>query len=245
MPRPIVMQNQDPWSSLLPQMLGQMFIKKFEHKLDMEVADKEIAAAKVVLEEKKVQAQGKRTGQLLEKNWSLGKEGEEGVVFMPAANKFMKRPPEELTKGTGFTTKGGQRVVPFFDKTGRLMARTEVGEVAKSESSQPTFSKIEGDAFAAWMADKATPKQKRIVDKKFKESKQSPDDVYAKSRARQRAWAAGFEKFVQRPPTKAESRRYFLNDMYGMLEDDEPVTGGVQKRLPGESIPDYLKRTGG
>jgi len=122
--------RQNPWEALLPQML----MLKFKHGLDMDIADKEIAAAKLVLEEEKVQAQGKRTGQLLEKDWSLGKEGEEGVVFMPAANKFMKPPPEELTKGTGFDTKSGTRIVPWFDKRGRLVARTNVGEVPPTES---------------------------------------------------------------------------------------------------------------
>ena len=52
---------------------------------------------------------------------------------------------------------------------------------------------------------------------------------------------------MKRPPTQGEKRRLFFADPYGILapDNEEQTAPGIQKRLEGESVSDYLKRIGG
>jgi len=106
--------------------------------------------------------------------------------------------------------------------TSRLVS--EEGEViVEAEDKKPTYSKIEGEAFAAWMEDpkKLTAQQKQIVDKKLKESGVSVEKAALLVKARMKAKIESYTEQLGRPPTKQELRALYINDPWGFLGDED------------------------
>ena len=85
-----------------------------------------------------------------------------------------------------------------------------------------SFSKIEGGLFADWLeGKKLNPNQMKIINRKFKLSGQTPEQVRANVGARIQAKVDKLRELLGREPTDSEKRNMIINDPFGMLEDNE------------------------
>ena len=133
---PIIAQpRQNPWNNLLPQL----FLMKIKHNMDMQTleAETKLETAKVT-EKRDYDRKMKGLGEK-QKMLNAGREpilgpqvkqpGETTNVY--TGNRFGPE-TNDLTKGSGYESLGGDRIVPFFNKSGQLMAKTNVGKVNKN-----------------------------------------------------------------------------------------------------------------
>jgi len=201
MPAPIVINpRQDPWEALLPQLVGNLFLAKIKHGWDMETAAAEI--------EKQILLSGKFT-----RTPPKVKEGEPSPVpaFSAGGEKYYRIPIAE-TPGQTLAKKGR------FVVGGQIQQEQPDGTYKPLTQPVPTFSKIEGEAFYNWISDKPTsPKQLQLVDRKLKETGQTPGQVKANAKARIDAKIESFISLMGRPPTANEKRAMIINDPYGIL----------------------------
>jgi len=86
--------------------------------------------------------------------------------------------------------------------------------------TSPSYSKIEGAAFAQWMEGATlTAQQKQIVNKRLAETGATPEKAAALVKARMNAKIESYTEQLGRPPTKQELRALYINDPWGFLED--------------------------
>ena len=253
MPNPIYLQQrQDPWEALLPQLLGNLFLAKIKHGWDMETAAAE-SEAKATTYAKQLDLQKqkevdvdrvKREGARISDLEMLS--GGKTATPLVSEQRGGLDPRNLKSKYDVQTFKGKQYLVPKkegfeFDPVSRQYK-------AKRIEAGPTFTKLEGETFFNWVNDKPlSPKQQQLVDRKFKETGQSPEQVKANAKARIDAKVESFNSLMGRPPTANEKRAMIINDPYGILAPDETnnvpqEAGGVPTKKPGETVSDYLKR---
>jgi len=108
--------RQNPWEALLPQML----MLKFQHGLDMEITDKKLKAAELVLKEGRDYKEGQdrkaRQGVLAQKGYIPTQSGEEGAIEMPVAGGFYKRDLPQVDKSKYDVVNVGGGNVKVFKK---------------------------------------------------------------------------------------------------------------------------------
>jgi len=121
-------------------------------------------------------------------------------------------------------------------------------ERIKQEKTEITPTKILGNVLFKWL-NKAelTTKEKKILEKHFSTSNETPESAYKKARQRLRARVDEFEATVKRKATIGEQRKMFFNDPYGILEPEKGESEvdenkPVPPRSKNESLADYLKR---
>jgi len=201
--------RQNPWEALLPQML----MLKFKHGLDMDIADKEIAAAKVVLEDKrhneKIQ-KGKETKQrLTEAGYTPSPSGEMENVF--SGNRF--RPPAKPEEKKGFTVvKEKGRWVYKSDP--RDSTITQYNAAVADKSWNPV--KTKGDPMSGGIADyrlrmaraRATPFSEKV---KLKQTPTKAQEENLKL-SKERLQLAKDQKIVQMQGRAIEAEQQILGD---------------------------------
>lgn len=98
MPAPIVFR---PQSGPLDSLLMNLFLGKIQHNYKMEIADKQLQAEKLRVEEERTYKEGrdkiKRQGKLSEGGWTeTGTEKD--AKYMPVAGGWYKPPPNKFEK---------------------------------------------------------------------------------------------------------------------------------------------------
>lgn len=105
---------------------------------------------------------------------------------------------------------------------------------ATPDQKDVTYSKLEGEIFRRWLdGEQLTPNQKQILNKKLKESGDTPQDAYSKTVSRYKAKLDFYEKSTGQKASNAEKRAMIINDPWGFLADE----GGSPQASPGGRKP--------
>ncbi len=133
-------------------------------------------------------------------------------------------------------------------KKSRELRVRQIAERLIKEQTATTPTKIMGNVLFKWLGKKTLDsKEQKLLDKYLRDTKQTTQEAYDKTRQRLKAKVDEFEALVKRKATVGEIRRMFFADIYGILEPEEETPSSVEgkavpERLKDESLEDYLKR---